>query len=58
MIVFQMICVFVALIFIAWIANGIDEIIVLIKEIKVLKKDIVQLDDILKHWDIVSEYVI
>ena len=58
MIIFQMICVFVVLVFVALIANSVDDIIVLNKEIKMLKKDIVELDDMLKHWDTVSEYMI
>jgi len=55
MIIFQMICVFIVLIL---IANDVDDIIRLNKEIKVIKKNIIQLQDILQHWDTVSEYMI
>ena len=50
-----MICVFIVLIL---IANDVDDIIRLNKEIKVIKKNIIQLQDILQHWDTVSEYMI
>jgi len=53
-----MICVFIVLVCVARMANDVDDIIRLNKERKVIKKNIIQLQDILQHWNTVSEYMI